>query len=211
VLRVGRQAITWGNGLSFSLMDIVNPFDPVTVNTEYKPGDAMIYSQILRDNANDIELVCVFRHDPQSDDPDASAATTAPKYHAIVGASEYDALAATNYEESTLAFSGNRSIGGAVLQRADGVSGAHLSTECRCSHSVPGISNYMSPRCQAQQRIYALSGSCQPPPSALKSETRLLAVWVWPFAYPSSALRSERSASRSSSREISPARKLSVA
>ena len=28
VLRFGRQAISWGNGLLFTPMDIFNPFDP---------------------------------------------------------------------------------------------------------------------------------------------------------------------------------------
>ena len=56
VVRIGRQAITWGNGLVFSPMDIVNPFDPTAVDTEYKPGDDMIYAQYLRNNGDDIEF-----------------------------------------------------------------------------------------------------------------------------------------------------------
>lgn len=116
VLRFGRQAITWGNGLVFSPMDIVNPFDPVAVDTEYKPGDDMIYAQALRDNGDDIEFVHVFRRDPQSGDPDASAATTALKYHTIVGDSEYDALIARNHEDATIAIGANRSLGGAVVR-----------------------------------------------------------------------------------------------
>ena len=44
-LRFGRQAISWGNGLVFTPMDIVNPFDPTQVDTEYKPGDDMLYGQ----------------------------------------------------------------------------------------------------------------------------------------------------------------------
>jgi len=139
VLRVGRQAITWGNGLVFSPMDIVNPFDPVAVDTEYKPGDDMIYLQTLRDNGDDIELVHVLRRDPQSGDPDASAATTAVKYHAIVGDSEYDALIARNYEDATLAFGGNRSIGGAVARGdvvwSDTSSGGKLQLVANLSYS----------------------------------------------------------------------------
>ncbi len=34
VLRVGRQALSWGNGLFYSPMDLVNPFDPATIDTE---------------------------------------------------------------------------------------------------------------------------------------------------------------------------------
>ncbi|MGI9261326.1 MAG: hypothetical protein ACR2QR_04785, partial [Woeseiaceae bacterium] len=56
VVRAGRQAITWGNGLVFSPMDIVNPFDPTAVDTEYKAGDDMVYAQYLLANGNDVEF-----------------------------------------------------------------------------------------------------------------------------------------------------------
>ena len=39
VVRFGRQAISWGNGLFYAPMDLVNPFDPATVDTEFKAGD----------------------------------------------------------------------------------------------------------------------------------------------------------------------------
>lgn len=35
---VGRQAITFGHGLFFTPMDLVNPFFPTAVDQEYKPG-----------------------------------------------------------------------------------------------------------------------------------------------------------------------------
>jgi len=41
VVRAGRQALSWGNGLFFAPMDLVNPFDPTTIDTEYKSGDAL--------------------------------------------------------------------------------------------------------------------------------------------------------------------------
>ena len=51
VMRFGRQAITWGNGLVFNAMDIFNPFDPAAVDKEYKTGDDMIYGQSSRTTA----------------------------------------------------------------------------------------------------------------------------------------------------------------
>ena len=47
VWRFGRQAISWGNGMIFSPMDIFNPFDPAAVDKEYKTGDDMLYGQYL--------------------------------------------------------------------------------------------------------------------------------------------------------------------
>lgn len=116
VVRLGRQALSWGNGLIFSPMDIVNPFDPTAVDTEYKTGDDMLYGQYLRDNGHDIQFSYVVRRDFFSGDPEFDQSTTAVKYHGIVGDSEYDLLVAESYGETTLAIGGNRSIGGAVLR-----------------------------------------------------------------------------------------------
>src|SRR6202008_1733712 len=43
VVRVGRQAITWGSGLVFRPMDLFDPFSPSATDTEYKPGVAVLY------------------------------------------------------------------------------------------------------------------------------------------------------------------------
>lgn len=37
-ITVGRQPITFGSGLFFTPMDLVNPFTPATIDSEYKPG-----------------------------------------------------------------------------------------------------------------------------------------------------------------------------
>jgi hypothetical protein len=114
VLRVGRQAISWGNGLIFSPMDIVNPFDPTAVDTEYKAGDDMIYGQYLFSSADDVQFAHVLRRDLSTGDPASRAGTTAIKYHGIRGDSEYDVLIAKSYDELTVGLGGNKSLGGAV-------------------------------------------------------------------------------------------------
>ncbi|MGI9263172.1 MAG: hypothetical protein ACR2QR_14095, partial [Woeseiaceae bacterium] len=115
VVRAGRQAITWGNGLVFSPMDIVNPFDPTAVDTEYKAGDDMVYGQYLLASGNDIEFAHVFRRDPTTGDTDSFVNTTAIKYHGMFGDSEFDILVADSYNDTTIGFGGNRSVGGAVV------------------------------------------------------------------------------------------------
>ena len=55
VLRFGRQALSWGNGLFYAPMDLVNPFDPAAIDTEYKAGDDMLYLQYLRDSGDDVQ------------------------------------------------------------------------------------------------------------------------------------------------------------
>jgi hypothetical protein len=115
VVRAGRQAVSWGNGLLFSPMDIVNPFDPTAVDTEYKAGDDMVYAQYLRNNGDDVEFAQVFRRDPVSGDAESSEATTALKYHGFAGSGEFDILVADHYDETLIAIGGNRSVGGAVV------------------------------------------------------------------------------------------------
>jgi hypothetical protein len=114
VLRIGRQAISWGNGLIYAPMDIFNPFDPAAVDKEYKSGDDMLYGQYLRDNGDDLQAVWVVRRDPVTGDVEAQQSSMAVKYHGISGQGEFDALLARHFDETLLAAGGNRSIGGAV-------------------------------------------------------------------------------------------------
>ena len=139
VVRLGRQALSWGNGLFFSPMDIVNPLDPTTIDTEYKAGDDMLYSQYLRDNGDDIQVSYVARRDIVSGDAKFDESTAAVKYHGIAGNAEYDLLVARNYGETTLAIGGNRSIGGAVwrgdLVVTDATSGSKVQFVTNLSYS----------------------------------------------------------------------------
>jgi len=114
VIRAGRQALSWGNGLIFSPMDIVNPFDPTAVDTEYKVGDDMVYGQYLFSNGSDVQMAHVFRRDALSGDISSRSATTAIKYHAISGDSEYDLLLAQSHDDTIIGAGGNRNVGGAV-------------------------------------------------------------------------------------------------
>ena len=139
VVRLGRQALSWGNGLFFSPMDIVNPFDPTTIDTEYKAGDDMLYGQYLRDNGDDIQVSYVARRDIVSGDAKFDESTAAVKYHGIAGNAEYDLLVASHYGEATLAVGGNRSIGGAVwrgdLVVTDAASGSKVQFVTNLSYS----------------------------------------------------------------------------
>jgi hypothetical protein len=57
VVRVGRQALTWGSGLVFRPMDLFDPFSPAATDTEYKPGVDMVYVQRLFANGSDLQVV----------------------------------------------------------------------------------------------------------------------------------------------------------
>lgn len=114
VVKFGRQAITWGNGLIYNVMDIFNPFDPAAVDKEFKTGDDMLYGQYLFSGGNDVQGVMVFRRDPITEEVEADQSSLAFKYHHMASASEYDALVAQHYGDPLLGAGMNYNIGGAV-------------------------------------------------------------------------------------------------
>ena len=115
VLRVGRQAISWGNGLAYNPMDFFNPFSPVAVDTEYKTGDDMAYGQYLRDNGDDWQWVWVVRRDSNAN-LDADVNSLAVKYHGFAATVEYDLLLAQHYGDSIWGLGGSVPFGGAVVR-----------------------------------------------------------------------------------------------
>ena len=60
-VRVGRQALSWGNGLMFQLVDVLNPFSPVAVDTEFKPGDDMILVEHRFASGQELQAIGVAR------------------------------------------------------------------------------------------------------------------------------------------------------
>jgi len=113
VLRFGRQALSWGNGLFYAPMDLVNPFDPAAVDTEYKAGDDMLYLQYLQDNGSDVQGAYVMRRDVVGGNAESTAATLAMKYHGFSGDGEFDVLVARHYGDDVLGAGASRGIGGA--------------------------------------------------------------------------------------------------
>lgn len=135
VVRVGRQAISWGNGLFYNPMDFFNPFDPAAIDKEYKTGDDMIYGQYLQQSGNDWQAVWVGRRDLQGD-VTSDVTSTAAKYHAFVGEFEVDALLARHYNDPTAAIGGVANAGGGIL-RADIV-----ATNAETDNFLSGVLNY---------------------------------------------------------------------
>lgn len=113
VVRFGRQALSWGNGLFYAPMDLVNPFDPRAIDTEYKAGDDMLYAQYLRDSGDDVQAAAVIRRNVTGGDVESNVATYAVKYHGFAGELEYDVLVAESYADTVLGLGLGRSVGGA--------------------------------------------------------------------------------------------------
>lgn len=115
VLRFGRQAVSWGNGLIYNPMDFFNPFDPAQVDTEYKIGDDMAYGQYLLDSGSDWQFVTVQRRD-QAGKVSSEVRSTALKFHGFGLEREYDLLLAEHYTDTMVAGGGSMNLGEAVLR-----------------------------------------------------------------------------------------------
>ncbi len=118
VMRLGRQAISWGNGLLFTPMDIFNPFDPTALDKEYKTGDDMLYGQYLLNTGGDVQIVGVVRRDLDSGEIKQDESSLALKYHGFWGRNEYDLLLAEHFGQSVLGVGFSTDLGGAIW-RAD--------------------------------------------------------------------------------------------
>ncbi|TNF90045.1 MAG: hypothetical protein EP300_04070 [Gammaproteobacteria bacterium] len=113
VLNFGRQAISWGNGLIYNPVDFFNPFDPAAIDTEYKTGDDMLYTQYLFDSGDDLQAVWVARRDEKRD-VKTDVSSLAFKYHGFADDAEFDLLLAEHYDDAIVALGGSIDIAEAI-------------------------------------------------------------------------------------------------
>lgn len=139
VVRLGRQAISWGNGLMFNPVDVFNPFRLLAVDTEFKSGDDMLYAQWLFDSGDDLQFVSVARSAAGSHSWQSELSSHAVKYHGFLGEAEFDVLVAQHYDETLLAAGLVRDVGGAVVRSdllfADTLDGWRASFVVNASYS----------------------------------------------------------------------------
>lgn len=119
VVRMGRQAVTWGNGLLFNPMDIFNPFSPSDIEREYKTGDDMVSTQFSMKKTGDFQLLYVPRRDPVSGDVKWNQSSLAGKLHFAKGVTEFDIMAAKHYKDAVVGFGSTGYLGNAAW-RLDG-------------------------------------------------------------------------------------------
>jgi hypothetical protein len=115
VFRFGRQAISWGNGLFFNPMDLVNPFSPTAISKEYKTGEDMAYGQWLFTNGNDLQLVLLPRRNT-SGVVDENESSTAIKYRGIQDGYGYEIFLSRHYSDLVSGVGLTTDFKGAVLR-----------------------------------------------------------------------------------------------
>ena len=99
-VRIGRQALTWGNGFLFTPMDLFNPFSPMDVERDYKIGDDMITAQIYTGGAGELQMLYVPRRNTENDHIEWASSAVAAKYHFNVSRMDMDVMAGKNYEDT---------------------------------------------------------------------------------------------------------------
>jgi len=114
VIRVGRQAVTWGNGLLFNPMDLVNPFAPTDIEREYKMGDDMAAIRFPLAKAAEAQVIYVPRRSPETGDATWDQSSLAAKVHLAPGPVELDLLAACHYEDTVIGVGATGYAGGAA-------------------------------------------------------------------------------------------------
>jgi hypothetical protein len=112
--RIGRQAVSWGNGLAFQVLDFVNPFSPVAVDKDYKTGEDMLYGQWQWTGLGDVQAMSLPRRDPATRELDHERASHALKLHVRAAGFDVDALTARHFDQTLLGLGVVRSIGGAI-------------------------------------------------------------------------------------------------
>ena len=115
VVRFGRQAVSWGNGLIFNPMDFFNPFNPAAIDTEYKLGEDMLYAQYLLDSGSDWQFVNVQRRDEQGHVARA-VSSSALKLHGFGLEREYDLLVAEHFDQFVVGAGAVINLGESVVR-----------------------------------------------------------------------------------------------
>ena len=113
-LRFGRQAVSWGNGLAFQVLDFVNPFSPIAIDKDYKTGEDMLYGQWQWTGLGDAQLMLLPRRDPMTRDLDHEQASQALKLHTRAAGFDIDVLVARHYDQTLFGFGVVHNLGGAV-------------------------------------------------------------------------------------------------
>ena len=118
-IKIGRQAITWGNGFIFNPFDLFNPFPPTAIDRDFKVGDDMINIQFSMPKLGDFQGLYVVRRNPDSDNVEADQNSLAGKLHFAVDTTEFDLLGGKHFDDYVTGIGANGYLGEAAW-RIDG-------------------------------------------------------------------------------------------
>ena len=112
-IQIGRQAISWGNGLVFQPLDLFSPFAPTTIDREFKPGVDSVLFESLVGNSNELQVLWIGR---QADTAGPSPHTKALKWQTQLGDLSLDLIVAEHIGDEFAAFSLSLPVAGSLLR-----------------------------------------------------------------------------------------------
>lgn len=112
---LGREAVSWGNGIVFQPMDIFSPFSPTVVDRDYKAGDDLVLIDRLIGNGMDLQLLHVARRD-EAGKSGHDVSSSALKWHGYAGPIEFDVVAAQHFDQDIYAAATRFPVGPALVR-----------------------------------------------------------------------------------------------
>lgn len=138
-VRIGRQALTWGNGLLFNPLDLFNPFAPTDVIRDYKVGDDMVFARSPAGSLGEFQAVYVPRRNPADGEVAWEESALGARFHFARGTLEFDLLGGWNHENGVVGAGASGYLGGAAW-RAD-LSYTRLPEESENSGYFSAVAN----------------------------------------------------------------------
>lgn len=136
---IGRQALTWGNGLLFNPADLINPFAPSDIIRDYKIGSDMVLYQNGFDLISDLQLVIVPRTS-EGDDLNYDQSTYGLKTRVSGEYGDLDIYVMKNYDDPVLGGGFSTYLGSGVL-RSD-LTWTYLEEDSEMQSFLSGVLNY---------------------------------------------------------------------
>jgi hypothetical protein len=96
-------------------MDLISPFAPTTVDTDFKTGNDMLMVDKLFADGSDLQFLSVARRDLDGD-VTADVASAALKWRKFLGGVEFEVFGAHHYEDQVYGGSLRIPVGGAMLR-----------------------------------------------------------------------------------------------
>ena len=113
---VGRQALTWGNGMLFNPADLINPFAPSDIIRDYKIGSDMILLQTAGGWLTDFQLVGVARKDQDSGEFSSAESTVGMKARFSFNQRDFDFYLLKDYQDPVAGAGFTTYLGSGVLR-----------------------------------------------------------------------------------------------
>ncbi len=98
-IRLGRQVVTWGNGMIFNPMDLINPFAPTDIERDYKVGDDMAFVEYAAGSMGTAQAIYRPGRDIVTEDVEWDQSSVGGMFHMDKGNYGFDAMAIVNYED----------------------------------------------------------------------------------------------------------------